>query len=39
MQEMDVLSEILVRMYYTIRNFIIYPYLAMKDKKLNNKIL
>lgn len=33
MQEMDVLADFLVHLFYTIRAFIIYPYLALQNKK------
>lgn len=33
MQEFEVLGEIIVRLYYTIRNFIVYPYIARVNEK------
>lgn len=32
MQESEVLGDILVRLYYTIKNFIVYPYIARRNK-------
>lgn len=37
MQEMDVLADFLTRLFFIIRNFVIYPYLNLKIKRSEEK--